>query len=223
MPFSLNPLRKTQSTGDIRIIINDPKIPEGILVKKGQPIPSTSKPDPPQHSHEIIQDRLNDITANDMELLLTLETQARMDALEEEPKRQRTLRFEIPPHPRSTELVNKRRWSAPDDWISALSATALKNHLSKWMHFQRRSSSEDHEDESCTIQVGSRVKLYKRPMPIIGVVKYKGPVCFDQGEWLGIELDSRVGNTDGSIQGNHYFQTSPNRGLFVKMEDAVLV
>lgn len=126
-----------------------------------------------------------------MELLLTLETQARMDALEEESKRQRTLRFEIPPHPRSTELVHKRRWSAPDDWISALSATALKNHLSKWMHFQRRSSSEDHEDESSTIQVGSRVKLYKRPMPIIGVVKYKGPVCFDQGEWLGIELDSR--------------------------------
>eukprot|EP00927_Polykrikos_kofoidii_P078444 TRINITY_DN75265_c0_g1_i1.p1 TRINITY_DN75265_c0_g1~~TRINITY_DN75265_c0_g1_i1.p1 ORF type:complete len:246 (-),score=32.26 TRINITY_DN75265_c0_g1_i1:34-771(-) len=50
-----------------------------------------------------------------------------------------------------------------------------------------------------------------------GTVRFIGPVGFDaSGEWVGVELDEAVGNSDGSVHGVWYFTCKPKRGIFVK-------
>lgn len=188
----------------------------------------------------LLASKLRDITACDMELLLSLETQARMDCQEEKekkqqittaaavPQRQSTVKFELPitpprsksPDPATLSNNNnaaarQRRWSLPED------LSKKKNRLSRWSRLIKQqqqeearnnlhrtdsndttssggSSSSNEEDglllnnlDEQRITIGSKVKLFKRPLPIIGTVKYLGKVHFDTGDWLGIELDSR--------------------------------
>ncbi|KAI8977284.1 hypothetical protein BDF20DRAFT_913628 [Mycotypha africana] len=268
-------------------------------------------------SSQQLADRLRDITADDMDLLLALETQARMDYQEEKDQLQREregseqsnessnssgrpsrLRFDLPATPtvRSpdqnndtstrgngiegsdqqedpTSSSNNRRWSLPD--IPLLHQQQRQNRISRWgrsIMFRRQSEEveEDGEEEGCgsslfnnmgsaillktksntsnasnnssnssssqscntkkkrqkkkqnnEVVLGCRVQLYKRPLPIIGTVKYRGAVHFDSTgeEWLGIELDGRVGNTDGKVDGIRYFQSNSNCGIFVRKED----
>ncbi|OAD05156.1 hypothetical protein MUCCIDRAFT_126128, partial [Mucor lusitanicus CBS 277.49] len=49
-----------------------------------------------------------------------------------------------------------------------------------------------------------------------GTIKYIGEVDFAKGTWVGVELESRLGNNDGSVDGKRYFETFPQRGVFVK-------
>ncbi|CAO3595054.1 unnamed protein product [Absidia cylindrospora] len=69
------------------------------------------------------------------------------------------------------------------------------------------------------VVVGKRVQLNRRPVLTVGTVKYVGTVSFAEGIWVGVELDRRVGKNDGSIEGERYFTTSPNRGVFVRSDD----
>ncbi|KAI9480789.1 MAG: hypothetical protein EXX96DRAFT_617759 [Benjaminiella poitrasii] len=229
--------------------------------------------------------KLKDITACDMDLLLALETQARMDIQEEKksqrpqpPPRTSRLTFDIPATPprsrspdsnkhssttstttgRDSLLLEDRRWSLPvigrefslpQSTVSFFSKrksanqdaqpTVNSKRLSCWSRVLSRQMSEEEATEDSasvhadpplvtqpsTILIGSKVKLIKRPLPIIGTVKYIGKVHFDQSQedWLGIELDSRVGNTDGKMDDIRYFQTNPNCGIFVRKEDTVKV
>jgi hypothetical protein len=255
-------LRKTQSTGNIEdsttTIINKEERPIHIIVNRGKHPSSDAAmvsilrtpnqpPTPPLQStivlapvmedeHEALATKLRDITACDMDLLLSLETQARMDVQEEKERKQfdskppRLIKFDIPvtpPRSRSPDPnfyhARQRRWSLPEDSTEVNKKVTSNTRLSRWSRLIKQqqqeeanhnkkllqnhsaitsnsssisgSGSEEELDDAFVsqqqISVGSKVKLFKRPLPIIGTVKYIGPVHFDTGEWLGIELDSR--------------------------------
>lgn len=229
LPSSLG-LRKTQSTGDIEdSVVIKPRLlqKETISILR---LPEKRPPmSPPTQSMILLQpvieddfddrvlaSKLKDITACDMELLLSLETQARMDCQEEKEKKQlqstirpSKIKFALPitpPRSKSPDVsffhaTRQRRWSVPDD--------KKKGRLTRWgklmkqqqqeearHHIQHHddsssSSSSSSEEEEDSIVLGQKVKLFKRPLPIIGIVKYVGKVHFDGGEWLGIELPGR--------------------------------
>lgn len=50
----------------------------------------------------------------------------------------------------------------------------------------------------------------------LGVLRYIGPVHFDEGTWLGVELRTPRGRNDGSVRGHRYFTCKPNHGLLVR-------
>ncbi|XP_027404810.1 kinesin-like protein KIF13B isoform X1 [Bos indicus x Bos taurus] len=49
-----------------------------------------------------------------------------------------------------------------------------------------------------------------------GIVRYVGPTDFQEGTWVGVELDLPSGKNDGSIGGKQYFKCNPGYGLLVR-------
>uniref|UniRef100_A0A8C5XDD2 Kinesin family member 13B n=1 Tax=Microcebus murinus TaxID=30608 RepID=A0A8C5XDD2_MICMU len=50
----------------------------------------------------------------------------------------------------------------------------------------------------------------------LGIVRYIGPTDFQEGTWVGVELDLPAGKNDGSVGGKQYFRCSPGYGLLVR-------
>ncbi|XP_016065791.1 PREDICTED: kinesin-like protein KIF13B, partial [Miniopterus natalensis] len=50
----------------------------------------------------------------------------------------------------------------------------------------------------------------------MGIVRYIGPTDFQEGTWIGVELDLPSGKNDGSIGGKQYFRCNPGYGLLVR-------
>nr|XP_019588675.1 PREDICTED: kinesin-like protein KIF13B isoform X2 [Rhinolophus sinicus] len=50
----------------------------------------------------------------------------------------------------------------------------------------------------------------------VGIVRYIGPTDFQEGTWIGVELDLPSGKNDGSIGGKQYFKCNPGYGLLVR-------
>ncbi|KAI8065599.1 hypothetical protein BC940DRAFT_275883 [Gongronella butleri] len=71
--------------------------------------------------------------------------------------------------------------------------------------------------------VGARVELRRRPLPTHATIKYVGPVDFANGTWIGVELDSRLGQNNGSVSGVSYFRTDAHRGLFLRPDDFTIL
>lgn len=47
-------------------------------------------------------------------------------------------------------------------------------------------------------------------------MRYWGPVPeLGEGDWVGVELENPVGDTDGSYAGKFYFAAQPNHAIFV--------
>jgi len=65
---------------------------------------------------------------------------------------------------------------------------------------------------SCPLEVGERVQVSTKK----ATVRFVGSTRFAPGDWVGLELDDRVGKNDGSIQGVTYFKCPPNHGVFVR-------
>merc|ERR1712232_1159357 len=68
-----------------------------------------------------------------------------------------------------------------------------------------------------TAELAHRLALCQRVIALghHGHVRYRGTTQFAAGEWVGIEFDESVGNTDGSVDGVRYFQCEPDRGMFL--------
>lgn len=64
-------------------------------------------------------------------------------------------------------------------------------------------------------RVGETV-LVGRTHKQLGTIRYSGPTAFGEGDWVGLELQSPVGRTDGSVNGVTYFKCAANQGIFVK-------
>jgi len=64
-------------------------------------------------------------------------------------------------------------------------------------------------------RVGETV-LVGRTQKQLGTIRYSGPTAFGEGDWVGLELQSPVGRTDGSVNGVTYFKCAANQGIFVK-------
>ncbi|KAI8365479.1 hypothetical protein EDC96DRAFT_192068 [Choanephora cucurbitarum] len=281
--FSSLGLRKTQSTGDIddgaltplssssvslhpqRIVIVNHKSTDtivSILRSPDQPPPLSPPISEPASDDKELATKLREITACDMDLLLSLETQARMD-VQEKKQRASRVRFELPltpPRSHSPDseqqqfiYARQRRWSLPEDGSEDMlkKDSFTLSRLSRWSRLMKQQQQEEAKNNQLllrqsnssleelsdndnadsvtqthpqSITIGSKVKLFKRPLPLIGKVQFIGHVHWDkEHEWLGIELDGRVGNTDGKIDQIRYFQTSPHCGIFVKREDTIKV
>lgn len=68
-----------------------------------------------------------------------------------------------------------------------------------------------------TLVVGQRVAIKGRGQHAI--VRYIGPVRFaEEGEWLGLQLQTATGKNDGSVKGERYFECAPKFGLFVRAD-----
>lgn len=57
---------------------------------------------------------------------------------------------------------------------------------------------------------------------LTGTVKYVGPVNGEEA-YIGLHLDSPVGNHSGSLDGVHYFSCPPNYGAFVHIDDVLCI
>ncbi|CAO3639984.1 unnamed protein product [Cunninghamella blakesleeana] len=105
-------------------------------------------------------------------------------------------------------------------WATVTVKFPKKNHGTLYrFFFQHSKLSSQARQKSKMLVVGKRVQLTRRPVLTVGTVKYVGPVLFAEGTWVGVELDRRVGKNDGSVDGERYFTTSPNRGVFVRSDD----
>ncbi|KAI8078857.1 uncharacterized protein BX664DRAFT_270033 [Halteromyces radiatus] len=89
--------------------------------------------------------------------------------------------------------------------------------------FEKLDHFTHHMEILQTVAVGRRVKLISRPVLTIGTVAFVGHVTFADGIWVGVELDRRVGKSDGSVDGQRYFTTTPSRGEFVRLDQVALI
>ncbi|KAI9496246.1 hypothetical protein BDB00DRAFT_869546 [Zychaea mexicana] len=226
---------------------NTRRRPGHMTIPRAQ-VKANSSPSTPQES----TDRGNYFSSGDLELLLSQETQARIDAQEKAAAdaaaaaapapRKTALRFELPVTPSRSRSPNpaysaysrpRQRWSLPDEKMlddgqkkkkkkkkSKKSSSKKSKRRSKWKNRIMGSDDEknsDAEEQPRVLKVGDKVYLLHRPLPIFGHVRYMGTVNFDIGDdWVGVELESRVGKNDGSVNGHRYFQTDPHRGIFVR-------
>ncbi|KAI7902987.1 uncharacterized protein BX663DRAFT_509112 [Cokeromyces recurvatus] len=93
----------------------------------------------------------------------------------------------------------------------------------RWSLVRGYYSSDDDTEVSIIPQIGQKVELLRRPLPTLGTIKYIGNVEFARGTWVGVELEARLGNNDGSVEGKRYFETFPQRGVFVKIDDFKII
>ncbi|CEI96983.1 hypothetical protein RMCBS344292_11126 [Rhizopus microsporus] len=129
--------------------------------------------------------------------------------------RQTRLKFALPDTPtrphRATMQQQKKRTKSPKS-------------RSRWsLGYNTSDSSDDEATATIVPEIGQKVELLRRPLPTLGTIKYIGMVEFSKGTWVGIELESRVGNNDGSVNGTRYFQTFPQRGVFVRLDDFKII
>ncbi|KAI9272439.1 hypothetical protein BY458DRAFT_533348 [Sporodiniella umbellata] len=128
-----------------------------------------------------------------------------VDPLEERPR----LRFELPITPSRNTLK----------MVSSNAYLTKKVRRGKPGKSRWGNSSDTSDEEEGIPLLGDKIELLRRPLPTLGTIKFIGNVQFAQGLYVGIELESRLGKSDGSIDGVRYFFTDPQRALFVKPGD----
>jgi len=50
----------------------------------------------------------------------------------------------------------------------------------------------------------------------LAIVRFVGETQFQEGEWVGIELDMPTGKNNGTVQGIQYFSCGDRYGMFVR-------
>ena len=62
------------------------------------------------------------------------------------------------------------------------------------------------------------VDLREKRKVIPGTVRFVGRTLFQKGYWVGVELNSPMGDTNGALRGHAYFSCRPNYGVFVRAD-----
>ncbi|ORZ01113.1 hypothetical protein BCR43DRAFT_486405 [Syncephalastrum racemosum] len=137
-----------------------------------------------------------------------------------EPRRSR-LRFQLPETPQRyhTISVPPTRSNSKNRSRSPLHKYRLRLSTSSSGSSSEDNASDEETPTRVVPMLGTKVELLRRPLPMQGVIKYIGPVEFAKGTYVGIELEKRLGSSDGSVNGTRYFQTDPQRGAFCKLDD----
>ncbi|KAI8980900.1 hypothetical protein BDB01DRAFT_836564 [Pilobolus umbonatus] len=234
--FRTRTLRLTQSSNDAEdeeAESSDGMTPVSILCTPDQLY--KDQPREPQPIPEVVEveeklvTQLNEMKATDLDVMLSLESQTRIDNQQEilevtVKSRPSRIKFKLPlTPPRSKSPEGRlhpihRRNSIPDNSPTSL-LSLRKTILWKWNQFALPGREDLNEN---ALVVGIKVKLVNRPLPLMGTVKFIGNIHTEKGEWIGIELDDRVGNTDGMLDNIRYFQTDMQRGIFAKAEEVVV-
>ncbi|XP_055378395.1 kinesin-like protein KIF13A isoform X4 [Condylostylus longicornis] len=84
-------------------------------------------------------------------------------------------------------------------------------------------STEKLEDLSSIpdwVVVGESVLI--RPYNTSGIISFIGQTHFQNGIWIGVELDTPTGKNDGTVQGIPYFHCKPKHGIFVRSDKLIL-
>ncbi|KAI9302635.1 hypothetical protein BJ944DRAFT_242175 [Cunninghamella echinulata] len=100
-------------------------------------------------------------------------------------------------------------------------SSSPNNKKSKWGFHS--DISDDEDTIMMTPIIGAKVMLNRRPLPTFGTIQYVGRVDFAKGEWIGLELESRLGKNNGTVAGITYFTTDAQRGIFVRPDDFTIV
>lgn len=135
------------------------------------------------------------------------------------------LKFELPTTParsKSPSAPPQLTHLSPQSTNKHRHRRGSKTRRSRWSiggSSNNNSDVSDDEELPALPVLGDKIELLRRPLPTMGTIRYIGPVQFAQGPYIGIELESRLGKSDGSVDGIRYFQTDPQRGLFVKPDD----
>lgn len=137
---------------------------------------------------------------HDLDLLLSMEVQERLQQQETQektqPPRQTRIRFALPQKPpRSPSAIVYpkarpiRSFNEEDMVMNQTRHSSKKPRRSGWRLF----GDDDKRQQpimSYNLPIGSRVRLKMRPLPTFGYVKYIGPVEeYGPGEFIGVELD----------------------------------
>jgi hypothetical protein len=148
--------------------------------------------------------------------------------------RRTRLKFELPTTPSRSKSPSAPPFTSQVALSAYLSPNATKHRRgsktsgrkSRWSIGSSNNSSDISDDDEpmfASPVVGDKIELLRRPLPTMGIIKYIGPVQFAQGPYIGVELESRLGKSDGSVDGIRYFYTDPQRGLFVKPDDFKII
>lgn len=65
-----------------------------------------------------------------------------------------------------------------------------KTRRSRWSIGSNSDASDD-EESPVFPAIGDKIELLRRPLPTMGTIKYIGPVQFAEGQYIGVELESR--------------------------------
>ncbi|CAO3593137.1 unnamed protein product [Absidia cylindrospora] len=188
--------------------LTDVLLPVDISVSNVPPLTTTSSP---HHRNKTVRRNSANTTST-----TTMSTSPPLTG--KSPRKSR-LTFELPETPIRTKLSIKS---------STGGRTSSSKHKYRWGGLktgskESGSDSGDDDDDHSVVAVGAKVELLRRPLPTLGRIKYIGHVEFSKGTWVGVELESRLGQNDGSVDGVRYFQTDPQRGVFVKSDGFKLI
>lgn len=64
------------------------------------------------------------------------------------------------------------------------------------------------------LALACNLRLLARSLAV-QVIQYVPP---RRTAWIGVELDRAVGDSDGTLEGERYFQCKPQHGVFVREE-----
>lgn len=206
---------KSTESEELKLSLDNTTPNERPILAKCQTAPNTQCVyDTPENT---LQRQISMMDTGNLDLLLSMETQARLDAQAEREKEQQQqlleqdnmfahrptrIKFELPvtpPRSRSPARLAYPRArpvrSLPDE---GLTANAMRHSLPVNKEKPRRAGWRqlfgDREDDEVKqapipITIGTRVRLKMRPLPTFGYVRYIGAVDFGRGEYIGIELD----------------------------------
>jgi len=95
------------------------------------------------------------------------------------------------------------------------------DHLKKQMETHNQINDELKKQGNDGM-ANKRVVVKTNQGVVEGIIRYDGKTEFAAGDWLGIELDLKLGKHDGVVQGKQYFTCTHGYGIFCRPETATL-